>query len=158
MGIIQIKFDGACRNVPNQSSVMGIGVAVFFDNEYVEEESVAIQIVPESVRGTSNIAEWEGCIEAWKIAMTLYSKYPGNTIKIYSDSQLITNQFNGLFAINNLSFSTYYKMGKEIQDKILPSIAMIEWIPREENKEADKLSKIGLKVGLISRGELSVVS
>lgn len=154
MGLIEIKFDGACKNVKGESSIMGIGVAVFFDGDYIEEESIAIQVVAELIRGTSNISEWEGCIEAWKKAIDLNKRYPGNKIEIYSDSQVISCQFNGTYAINEPSFLSYYEMGKALQEK-LPEVTKVNWIKRDFNKEADVLSKLGLKVGLISRAEVT---
>jgi ribonuclease HI len=154
MALIEIKFDGACHNKVGESSIMGIGIAVFFDNEYIEEESIAVQITPEYVRGTSNIAEWEGCVQAWRTALILTEKYPGNEIRVYSDSQVISRQFNGEYAINNTSFHSYKRIAEEYSNKIQPDLK-VHWIRRELNKEADKLSKIGLKIGDIKRGELS---
>lgn len=153
MGLIEIKFDGACHNIPGKSSIMGIGVAVFFDSEFIEEESLAIQVIPSYVRGTSNIAEWEGCVEAWKLAASLLNKYPGNEIKVFSDSQVITRQFNGEYAIKEPSFHSYKRMAEEYRNMTHPE-NKVEWVERKYNKEADKLSKEGLKIGNIKRAEL----
>lgn len=154
MALIEIKFDGACHNKKGESSAMGIGIAIFFDGEYIEEESLAIQIVPKEVRGTSNIAEWEGCVEAWKAALDLNKRYPGNEIKVFSDSQLISCQFNGEYSINEPSFHLYRNKALEYSNQISLD-NKVNWIRREFNKEADKLSKTGLKIGDVSRVELT---
>lgn len=150
MGLIQIKFDGACRNIKGESNTMGIGVAVFFDGCYMEEESIAVQVIPEYIRGTSNVAEWEACVYAWKVAVRLNELYPNNKVEIYSDSQIISNQFNDDYNINEPSYLTYYRTAKSFQSKFRGVKASnyptaIKWIRREFNKEADKLSKIGLQ-------------
>lgn len=154
-GLIEIKFDGACHNKKGENSIMGIGVAVFFDGEYVEEESIAVRIVAQYVRGTSNVAEWEGCVEAWKHAVNLQERYPDNEIKVFGDSQLISNQFNGYFSINEPAFHSYRRMALEYSNKIKQPDNRVTWIRREYNKEADKLSKIALKEGHVVRGEMS---
>lgn len=145
MGLIEIKFDGACHNKKGESSIMGVGVAVFFDGEYIEEESVAIQVIPENVRGTSNISEWEGCCEAFKMAIQLEQNYPNNEIKIFSDSEIISKQFNDVFGINETSFYFYLGIARKYREQLKNKKLMVEWVKREFNKEADKLSKIGIK-------------
>lgn len=134
----EIYFDGACWNKEGYQHLMGIGVAVFLDNEYQEELSRAIHL--EDPGGSNNIAEWEGCVEAMKIAGDLVKE--GYTVKIFSDSQLIANQFNGNFRINKVDFLNYFRTAKYHANKA--GITSIVWIKRELNKKADELSKIGL--------------
>lgn len=143
--IIKIKFDGACHNIVDNNNHMGIGLAVFINDVYSEDHSDAIHAEGlNGERGTSNIAEWRGCVEAMRKACKLKLKHPGAIFEIYSDSQLISNQFNGDWLI----MQNHFKIYKDQADKLarIAGIKRISWIRREFNKEADKLSKQGLKV------------
>lgn len=142
--IIRINIDGACNN-HLEDPPMGIGAAVFFNDEYQEEYSVAQGFAPGEVglRGTNNIAEWLGCILGMQVYDILKDEYPDATLfVIQSDSSTITNQYNGRFKINSDHFREYYQQAHQhAKDDI-----KIEWVPREQNKEADKLSKEGLRI------------
>jgi len=155
---IEVYFDGACRNVPEINMPMGIGVAVFIDGELCLEHSRAVHYTVNNTfllqsvdkgakRGTSNIAEWKGATLAFEIAQELALRYaapfdnPG--ITVYSDSELITRRFNGVYMINQGEFLRYERIAKKYA-QLIP-LKHIVWIPRERNKIADKLSKIGLK-------------
>lgn len=139
---IEIYSDGACNNKEDRPD-MGLGIAVFIEGGYQEELSRAIH-VSSTIRKeklTSNVAEWFACIEAMRIASFL--KEPNNTIRFFSDSEIIVNQFNGLYYINKPEFRELNTLAHKFAEKA--SIASITWIPREKNKKADELSKIGLK-------------
>ena len=114
---IEIYFDGACRNVKESvNEPYGVGVAVFLDGDFLEEESKALYF-PEN--GTSNIAEWEACLQAMKIAEQLYFDIQEPVeIRIYSDSQLIVNQFNGNFETKVKRFLKYKNESKLIANRI----------------------------------------
>lgn len=123
---------------------MGIGVAVFMNGEYSEENSLAIFVDGPTcpVRGTNNTAEWLACIYAMKTGKSLRKVYPEATFTIYSDSQIIANQFNGIYAIKEKDFEQFYIEAHRDAMHIGGANKII-WVKRELNKEADKLSKIG---------------
>lgn len=140
MKIARINFDGSCNNHLDKPS-MGIGVAVFLEEVYQEELSRAIHISADSreEKLTSNVAEWQACIEAMKVAVGL--RQDGYAIFVFSDSQVITNQFNGDFYINKPEFREASRTAHFYAQKA--GVSKIKWIPREENQEADDLSKLG---------------
>lgn len=140
---IRIHFDGACHNIPGENNDMGIGIAVFINDEYQEDQSLAQFVKYETPLGTSNVAEWTGCVEAMKMAVGMRRVYPQADIKIFSDSQLISYQFNGKYAIKEPSFVPFMEEAKKHAHKA--QIREIQWIKREYNTQADELSKIGLK-------------
>lgn len=145
---IKINFDGACRNIPGQNNQMGIGIAVFIDDVYRPDHSNAIHHEGrDGELGTSNISEWKGCVEAMRKACLLRLSCGVEKldykIEVYSDSQLITRQFNGEYEVKQDSFRKYYAEAKKLA--LRAGITKINWIPREQNKEADILSKQGLK-------------
>jgi ribonuclease HI len=142
MGLnIKIYFDGAVSK-SQLGCDMGLGIAVFVDNIYEEELSKFVG-VKGNEESSSNVAEWMACVEAFKLALEY--KQEGDTIEIYSDSQLITNQFNGNFEIKEEKFRKYYREAIRHYNKLGSWGLKIQWVKRELNREADRLSKLGLK-------------
>ena len=140
-GKIAIHFDGACHNKVNQYTPMGLGIAVFIDGQYSEEHSVGMY----GGCGTSNVAEWKACVMAMSKLADLKTReeYKNYVFSVYSDSQLVANQFNGRFAINKPHFRKHYDTAKAYATGV-DFYKPINWISREKNKHADKLSKQGL--------------
>ena len=109
---IKIYFDGACHNKKDsKDELYGCGVAVYIDGEYSEEFSVARA----GRSGTSNIAEWMGCIMSLEIASELtklckeLDKDETVNITMYSDSQLITRQYNGIYEVKDEVLREYFQ-------------------------------------------------
>lgn len=153
---VKIYFDGACNNHA-ETKPMGIGVAVFIDGKYEEELCLAIGINDGDIEdpSTSNIAEWIGCVEAMKIAHAIKKEFSRCSIQVYSDSQIITRQFNGIYQIKKQEFFKYKEKAKLLWLKI--NMPFIEWIPRELNTHADKLSKEGIQIAYLkSKNEYSI--
>lgn len=145
--LLQIHFDGAV-SVSKIGCDMGIGVAVKIDGIYHEDLSKAIG-VKGNEESSSNVSEWMACVEAFKLAVEYKEK--DDVVEIYSDSELITKQFNGEYEIRKESFRKHYREAMRHYHRLGLMSLKIKWIPRELNKEADRLSKIGLK--LITCGE-----
>jgi ribonuclease HI len=146
MGLhIRINFDGACNNHLIKQGInppMGLGISVFINNEYCEELSKFVG-VPGEINNSSNIAEWQACIEAMKLAAELFDTDYKDTFEIQSDSQLISYQFNGTYHVHEKKFKPYYHDALKYARKA--KIKNIKWVKREFNKEADRLSKKGLQ-------------
>jgi ribonuclease HI len=136
----RVHFDGAVSE-SKLGCDMGIGVAVFINNGFEEDLSkfVGVKGWDES---SSNIAEWIGCVEALKLINEY--KQEGDTFEIVSDSEIVTNQFNGVYAVNKESFKPYYREAMKLYHKAGLLDVKIRWVPRNQNKEADVLSKKGL--------------
>lgn len=138
---IDIYFDGACNN-HLEEALMGVGLVMYVDGETVLEKSAAIG------KGSSNIAEWYGCTLAFKAAYKFIQQVKKEDPKaefevtIYSDSQLIVNQFLGHYMLKKAHFIPYYQKAKDYAEKLGSSFKALIWIPRTRNKEADKLSKV----------------
>ena len=89
----RIYFDGACLP-KNPGGIACFGVVAVDSNNIRVKEKWGIV----SEHGTNNIAEWNGLIEALKLARKLGWK----DVKILGDSQLVVNQFNGLWQIKKI--------------------------------------------------------
>ena len=137
---LKINFDGAVTK-SQLGTDMGIGVAVFINGQYYEELSRYL-FVPGFNKSSSNVAEWIGCVEAFKLAAEY--KEPGDIIEIFSDSQIISYQYNGDYAIKKDEFRVFYNNAKMWAKTAGLENLKIKWVKREFNKEADRLSKKGL--------------
>jgi ribonuclease HI len=142
---IKINFDGAVSE-SKKGCDMGLGIAVFIDGVYEEDLSKALFVKgsnKENEESSSNVAEWMACVEAFKLAVEYREE--GDVIEIYSDSEIITKQFNGEYEIRKEYFRKFYREAMRYYHRLGLLSLKITWVPREKNKEADRLSKIGLK-------------
>lgn len=144
MRYIKINFDAACDN-NSKLKLMGLGVAVFVDSIYREDLSKAEFY---GTNGTNNIGEWGALELASNVAVELEKldefKDDELSIKIYGDSQLVVRQLSGEYRIKQDHLRPYRQ---KVLSKLgqLKRKAEVHWIPRTENKEADKLSKIAIQ-------------
>lgn len=128
---ITIYIDGASRKNPGPAAC----AAVFKDDggKIIKEYSKHLGIA------TNNVAEYEGLILALQKAKQLFGKEKIKNIEfeIRSDSELLVNQLNGNYKIEDLAlqklFMKYWNL------KIDFGKIKIVYIPREKNREADKL-------------------
>jgi ribonuclease HI len=145
---IRVNFDGAADNgLFKRKGVyppMGVGLAVFVDGEYQPELSKAIHIEAKPTN-TSNVAEWEGCITAFRFLSEIVDHTSGDTYKIESDSQVVTMQWNGAYQIKEEHLKAYKFLAMQYAKKAGLEKLKIEWTPRKFNQEADDLSKRGLQ-------------
>ena len=88
---------------------------------------------------TSNYAEYEGLVMALRHARKLL-RGDEEEITVYSDSKLLVNQMNGEWKFKKGSYVKKYLEAKELAPTF--SKLKFKWIPREENSEADELSRI----------------
>lgn len=123
--VLIIYTDGASSGNPGP---MGVGVVLWKDGKKVGELSESIG------NGTNNIAEYT----AVKRALDLAIDFGENNLVIKSDSELIVKQLNGEYKIKDQDLK---KIKKEIDTLRVNLTVKFVYIPRERNKDADKLSK-----------------
>ncbi len=129
--ILNIYTDGAAIPNPGPS---GIGIVIYNDkNEKINEIFKPIGAT------TNNIAEYYAIEEALKEAKRIDSK----RINIFSDSKLLVNQLGGSYKINDKSLLKLYLKIKNLEKNF--EEVNYNFISREENKLADKLSKLAIK-------------
>lgn len=143
MDKLKVYFDGSCDN-SKPDNVMGIGVAVFWNNIELEEYAVSTLI---GKNGTSNVAEWKACIMGLAVLNKVVEKERVTTSKaqifIFGDSKLVVNQANGVYQCNNKRLKPYKEAYDEYLVRYMLEIPFqIRWIPRERNQRADELSKV----------------
>ena len=123
--ITEVYTDGASRGNPGES---GIGVLVIRPDGTREEIREYIG------RGTNNEAEYKALIAA--LGHLLAEGI--SEAKIHTDSQLVASQVNGLWKVKDPKLRILHSEAR----KLASSLASfeIEYIPRENNAEADSLA------------------
>lgn len=132
--IVLVFTDGAARGNPGPA---GCGVVI------TDEEGVVIEKHKKFLgETTNNVAEYNALL----LGLTEVKKFKKVTgIRCYADSQLIVEQVNGNYKVKN-------KVLAELHEKIrtlileLPPVQFFH-IPREKNKEADKLANQAINEG-----------
>ena len=128
-----IHIDGASRGNPGPS---GIGIVVKdISGKVVKNIKKYIGIV------TNNTAEYS----AFLTALGEAEKLGASKIKIFLDSELVYKQYLGEYRTNDKNLKEYLKKIREKEKKFLS--VEVTHIPRENNKEADKLANIAINIG-----------
>lgn len=144
---LKIYFDGACLGGNLKGgTTLAIGVHILFNGERMINHEVA-ELLP--VKGSNNIAEWSGIVKALQIAVR-YKQWAIKRnrqlrINIYGDARIPIEQVNRICKIKRNTFIPYAKESWLLIDQLGSYLHGINWIAREYNKEADKLSKLPFK-------------
>ncbi|MEK9130434.1 MAG: ribonuclease HI family protein [Patescibacteria group bacterium] len=130
----KIFTDGGARGNPGPG---GIGVVIKYDNKVLEfSEYIG--------HSTNNQAEYLAVILALKEAKKIDVK----EIDFYLDSELVVNQLNRKYKVKNqelsILFIKVWNLSLEFK-KIT-----FTHIPREQNKEADRLANLAMDAAQLS--------
>lgn len=121
----KLYCDGASRGNPGEA---GIGCLILIDNKKIE--------ISEYIgKTTNNVAEYKAIIRGLEETL----KEGVDTIEIYSDSELLVRQINGIYKVKNKNLIPLNQKVKELINKF-KKYSLIH-INREDNSEADKLAK-----------------
>jgi ribonuclease HI len=130
--MITLFFDGLCRP-KNPGGVATYGYVIYQDGKKVKSGSGVIG----SGKGmTNNVAEYS----ALKHAAEWVHRHGGDDeIVIKGDSQLVIHQMNGTWQVKSETSKTFVP---EIRRLLEGRKTRFDWIPREQNTEADLLSNL----------------
>lgn len=128
--MIQIFCDGGSRGNPGRAA---FGFVVKLDGKTVHEHGAYIGIE------TNNFAEYTAIIEA---LMYLKSKYKGQDLHFFLDSQLAASQLSGLYKIKNSQIREFVLKIRSLENEF--GQVRYTHIPREQNKEADRMVNLAL--------------
>ncbi|KAJ0885315.1 putative nucleotidyltransferase, Ribonuclease H [Helianthus annuus] len=116
------------------SNIKGTGLGILL-------KSPQGDIIPHSIacefQTTNNEAEYEALIAGLQIAKHMGIRY----LEVHVDSLLITNHFNGSYAVKGEKLTKYLEIVKELALSFV-SFSLTQ-VPREENTEADALANLG---------------
>ncbi|MET9844353.1 histidine phosphatase family protein [Streptomyces ossamyceticus] len=94
---------------------------------------------------TNNVAEYRGLIAGLKAA---YALDPTATVRVRMDSKLVVEQMSGRWKIRHPDMKP---LAAEALRVYAPGHVTYEWIPRDQNKHADRLANEAMDAG--KRGE-----
>lgn len=127
-------FDGCCEP-KNPGGAMGIGSLIICDGQRLLSTSRFVPVNPDN---TNNIAEYLALEEI--LDYLINNDLTADNIVIKGDSQLAIKQMTGEYGMNGGAYIPYARrcLTKISEFKKKPTF---KWIPREENEQADNLSK-----------------
>ena len=128
---LRVYIDGAAEPNPGPS---GIGVVVY------DEKKKKIKEVKKYIGlTTNNVAEYKALIQGLKESKKLLAQ----SVNVFSDSQLLINQMNGRFRINNKDLRRLFQQAKNLEGKF--EKVAYRLIDRNKNKVADQLANLAIK-------------
>jgi ribonuclease HI len=128
--MITAFFDGGARGNPGPA---GFGVFIVDDQGQVQAElSGSLGVA------TNNVAEYHGLIAALQWAADRDLKQ----LAIKGDSQLLIEQMRGNYKVKNEGLKPLYLKARMLVMQI--GNVSFEHVRREQNKDADRLSNVGM--------------
>jgi len=126
--------DGATKK-SNPSDVTGIGIACYTDNP----RSLVFSHHQRFGRGTNNTSEYQSLITGLQMCL----QKGIDSVWVCMDSQLVIKQCKKEWEVKSPDLKPFY-------DRVMILIKQFKsvsfyWVPREENKMADQLSKKALE-------------
>ena len=124
-----VWFDGCCLGNPGP---MGAGAVVQTERERkVLRKAFGL--------GTNNQAEYHGLILGLRHALGMDAE----TVTVHGDSQLVLRQLGGEYSVKAPGLKALHTEAKMLLSKFAK--VKLEWVPREENAEADQASRQALQ-------------
>ncbi|MFE3327353.1 bifunctional RNase H/acid phosphatase [Streptomyces sp. NPDC059176] len=129
-----VEADGGSRGNPGPA---GYGAVVLDPStgETLAEAAAYIGVA------TNNVAEYRGLIAGLEAARSLA---PGASVRVRMDSKLVVEQMSGRWKIKHPDMKP---LAAEAGRVFPPGQVRYEWIPREQNKHADRLANEAMDAG-----------
>ena len=124
--------DGASRGNPGEA---GIGIIV-----KDEAKNTLLSLHGSIGVTTNNIAEYTALVTL----LERISVFPCAQLVIHSDSELLVRQINGEYRVRDRGLKALYHKAIALKEA-LPFACSVRHIPREENREADRLANRGIE-------------
>jgi ribonuclease HI len=129
--LLMLHIDGASKGNPGRA-----GVGICITNEDGKTVSTLSRYLGHK---TNNEAEYWALLLGVREAKRL----GGEVLRIFTDSELIEKQVNGIYRVKDLKLKSLHRAA--IQDLRGFSSFKIESVPREQNKEADRLANEAIR-------------
>jgi ribonuclease HI len=128
--MIAAYFDGGARGNPGPA---GYGVYV------VDDQGAVLAELSEGIGvATNNVAEYRGLLAALQWAVD----HGVTALAVKGDSLLLIQQMLGNYRVKNEGLLPLYRQARHLVARI--GHVTFEHIPREKNKDADRLSNAGM--------------
>ncbi|MFI2199732.1 bifunctional RNase H/acid phosphatase [Streptomyces sp. NPDC020192] len=129
-----IEADGGSRGNPGPAGY-GAVVTDAATGEILAEEAEYLGVV------TNNVAEYRGLLAGLRAAHALD---PTATVHVRMDSKLVVEQMSGRWKIKHPAMKPLATQARSV---FPPDQVTYEWIPREQNKHADRLANEAMDAG-----------
>ena len=123
--MLEVYCDGGARGNPGPAAY---GFVVKDKGRIIKEGAGFMGIA------TNNIAEYTAIVEALK---WLATNFNNQNLMFFVDSQLAASQLNGIFKVKNAKIRELLFKIRELENQFRQ--VFYKHIPREQNKEADRL-------------------
>jgi probable phosphoglycerate mutase len=128
--VITAYIDGGARGNPGPA---GYGVRVETDDgSLIEELHGGLGIA------TNNVAEYNGLLAALRYAVA----HGHREVRIKADSELLVKQMRGEYKVKHPGLQPLYQEARQLALRL--DRVTFEHVRREFNKEADRLSNLGM--------------
>jgi ribonuclease HI len=134
---LTIHIDGAARGNPGPAA---FAYVITGDGQPPLEVSGCLG------NATNNVAEYTALLRALERARQLGAR----RLRIYSDSELLVKQMNGLYRVKNPDLQVLYEQAKDLCDRF--DAVEITHVRREQNRDADRLCNEALDGGTQNGG------
>ena len=142
---LEVFFDGLCQPYnPGGIACYAFIIKKQQGHPHTIHSEYGLAAEPFTDYATNNVAEYTGIIKAleWLLLQQQRKRrnnYTGTeSITIKGDSQLVIYQIKGKYKVKAIKIIPLYQKVMSLISKF--NDMRIEWIPREKNSEADKLS------------------
>ena len=141
-----VYFDGLCEPC-NPGGIAAYGYVIYQGQDALRVKIKSdAQIIGEGEEMANNVAEYSGLMGAacWLSRHVVKIKTAGNPerITIRGDSQIVINQMKGIWEVKSETSQRFVPLIRKLLDGY---DVTFEWVPREENKEADMLCSMAYK-------------
>ena len=128
--MITASFDGGARGNPGPA---GFGVHI------VDDQGQVLAEIAEGIGvATNNVAEYRGLLAALRWAV----EHRVTELHVRGDSLLLVQQMLGNYRVKNEGLLPLYREARHLCARI--GRVTFEHVPREKNKDADRLSNVGM--------------
>ena len=145
--MIEVYFDGLCQPT-NPGGISCYAFIVKSDGRIIHRD-YGVAGKPFSEDSSNNVAEYTALAKA--LQWLLANNFSSNMVEIKSDSQLVVNQITGDYRVKARRILPLYKQVLFLKAKF--QNIQIKWIPRDKNREADRLTNKAYNKALLENPE-----
>lgn len=132
-GGIIVHFDGLCEPV-NPGGTATYGFVVQKEGQVLKE---GWAFILEGREATNNLAEYAGLCAS--LEWLLDNGYYDHKIEMKGDSREVISQMKGSWRARRGLYLPEYEKAKQLRDRF--SNITFSWVPRKENRDADRFSR-----------------
>lgn len=133
--LLIVEADGGSRGNPGHA---GYGALV----RDPESGTILVEKAAYLGKASNNVAEYSGLVAGLELAHRID---PSARIHVKMDSKLVVEQMEGRWKIKHADMRSLAMQARKTVD---PRRVSYEWIPRERNKDADRLSNEAMDAGM----------